>query len=103
MSASKMTGREAIEWFLDEHGYFTADEVSKATGVPRQHVAAASFKMRRSGEITLLERRWRVGIYAWADEGEDRKISRDGVNTIFSECRSSAAMRRVLSIYGVMA
>lgn len=98
-----MTGREAIESFLDERGYFTAAEVSSRYGVPLQQVTAASFKMRRNGEITLLERRWRVGIYAWADEGEDRKISRDGVNTIFSECRSSAAMRRVLSIYGVMA
>lgn len=98
-----MTGREAIESFLDERGYFTAAEVSSQYGVPLRQVTAASFKMRRNGEITLLERRWRVGIYAWADDGEDRKISQDGVNTIFSECRSSAAMRRVLSIYGVMA
>lgn len=95
-----MTGREAIEWFLDEHGYFTADEVSTASGVSRQQVMAASFKMRRSGEITLLERRWRIGVYAWAEDEEGRQVSRDGVNTIFQECRQSDAMRRVLAVYG---
>ncbi|MBC1188486.1 hypothetical protein HII27_22615 [Kluyvera sp. SCKS090646] len=94
-----MTAREAIESFLDEHGYFTAAEVAARYGIPLQFVTATSFKMRRRGEITLLERRWRVGVYAWAED-DGKPISRDGVNTIFQECLQSEAMRRVLSVYG---
>lgn len=95
-----MTAREAIESFLDEHGYFTAGEVAARYGIPLQFVTATSFKMRNRGEITLIERRWRVGVYAWADDDDGRPISRDGVNTIFQECRQSDAMRRVLAVYG---
>lgn len=95
-----MTAREAIESFLDEHGYFTAAEVAARYDIPLQFVTATSFKMRRRGEITLLERRWRVGVYAWADDDDGRPISRDGVNTIFQECLQSESMRRVLTVYG---
>lgn len=95
-----MTAREAIESFLDEHGYFTAAEVSTASGLGLQKITAASFKMRKSGEIILQERQWRVGVYVLADDDRERPVSRDGINTIFSECLASDAMKRVLSIYG---
>lgn len=41
-----MTGREAIEWYLECYGSFTAELVCEATGVSRSQIAAASFKMR---------------------------------------------------------
>lgn len=51
-----MTGREAIEWYLEGYGSFTAELVCEATGVSRSQVLAGSFKMRQNGEIVLRER-----------------------------------------------
>ena len=95
-----MTAREAIEAFLEEHGYFTAAEVSEFSGLKLQKITAASSKMRSSGEIILKERIWRVGVYVSADDYDQLPVSRSGINTIFQECRSSDAMKRVLSVYG---
>lgn len=95
-----MTGREAIEWYLECYGSFTAELVCEATGVSRSQIAAASFKMRERGEIVLLERNWRTHVYVAGEDDDDKPINRDGENTIFSECLASDAMKRVLTVYG---
>ena len=95
-----MTGKEAIEWYLDEYGFFTSELVCAATGVSRAKVSAASMEMRANGEIVLKERNWRTMIYVATEDDEGQPINRDGENVIFDECRNSPAMRRVLSVYG---
>ncbi|UYM55278.1 protein ren [Leclercia adecarboxylata] len=96
----KMTGREAIEWYLDTHGSFNAADVVRALGVTRKQVDQASNKMRENGEIVLKQKAWRCNTYVYAEDDEGQPISRDGINTIFQECRKSPAMRRVLAVYG---
>lgn len=100
MSAKSMTGREAIEWYLEGYGSFTAELVCEATGVSRSQVLAASFKMRQNGEIVLRERNWRTNVYVAAEDDEGKPINREGENTIFQECRNSAAMKRLLMVWG---
>ncbi|MBT1882984.1 protein ren [Enterobacter mori] len=95
-----MTGREAIEWYLEQYGSFTAELVSTATGVSRTQVQSASYRMRANGEIILRERNWRTMVYVAAEDDEGAPNNRDGENTIFQECRNSAAMKRVLMVWG---
>lgn len=96
----KMTGREAVEWYLDTHGSFTAELVSAATGASRSQICGAVHKMRLEGAIILKERNWRTMVYVAAEDDEGQPINRDGVNTIFQECRNSPAMKRVLMVWG---
>lgn len=95
-----MTGREAIEWYLECYGSFTAELVCQSTGVSRSQVMAASHKMRKNGEIILRERNWRTNVYIPADDEEGKPVSRDGVNTIFQECRQNWQGYRIHKIFG---
>ncbi|WP_227136703.1 hypothetical protein [Kosakonia radicincitans] len=96
-----MTGKEAIEWYLNEYGYFTCDLVADATGVRKSAIQAASHKMRLAGEIMLENRVWRSNYYVPAPEEDEQKpADRSGVNTIFDECRRNWTGYRVHKIFG---
>ena len=98
-----MTGREAIEWYLSEYGFFTCELVAEATGVKPSAIRGASHKMRVAGEIMLDKRVWRSNFYVPAinaDDEEDKPIDRSGVNTIFDECRRNWSGYRIHKIFG---
>ncbi|SCC65616.1 hypothetical protein [Kosakonia oryziphila] len=96
-----MTGKEAIEWYLKEYGYFTCELVAESTGVKKTAIQGAAHKMRAAGEIMLDKRVWRSNFYVPApEEDEDKPIDRSGVNTIFDECRHNWQGYQVHKIFG---
>ncbi|KXL69262.1 protein ren, partial [Escherichia coli] len=56
-------------------------------------------KMEREGIVVMEGEGWRKVYYRFATKEErEGKMS---TNLIFKECRQSAAMKRVLAVYGV--
>ncbi|EFL0542410.1 hypothetical protein, partial [Escherichia coli] len=59
----------------------------------------AAAKMARAGLLVIEGKVWRTVYYRFATKEErEGKMS---TNLIFKECRQSAAMKRVLAVYGV--
>lgn len=59
-----MTGREAIEQYMDQYGVFTCELVADAYGLKRSVTSGASHKMRQNSEIALDRQVWRTNSYA---------------------------------------
>lgn len=96
-----MTARQAILEYLKTHRSFNSTDVAAFHGSSRSCISQATNTLFRKGVIVVESKLWRTVYYRLATD--DEKSGRVSTNLIFSECRSSAAMRRVLSIYGVMA
>ncbi|MEN0581592.1 protein ren [Phytobacter palmae] len=91
-----MSAKTAIKKYLANHATFTSAEVSAATGISTKTLCSAAFHMCRAGELVIDSRNWRTVTYRATTD-----FDRMNKNFIFEECRSSAAMQRVLSVYGV--
>ena len=79
-----MTGKEVILHYLKTHRTFCAPDVAE---------------MARAGLLVIEGKVWRTVYYRFATKEErEGKMS---TNLIFKECRQSAAMKRVLAVYGV--
>ena len=82
-----MTGKEAIIHYLGTHKSFCAQDVAAVTGATVTRILVVDGKV------------WRTVYYRFATREErEGKMS---TNLIFKECRQSAAMKRVLAVYGV--
>lgn len=97
-----MTGKEAIEWYLGQYGYFICELVVEATGVKKTAIQGALHKMRLAGEIMVDRRVWRTCFYVpvEVDDKEAKPVNHSGVNTIFDECRRNWQGYQVHKIFG---
>lgn len=94
-----MTGKEAILHYLKTHRTFCAPDVAAATGATVTSINQAAAKMARADLLVIEGKVWRTVYYRFATREErEGKVS---TNLIFKECRQSAAMKRVLAVYGV--
>lgn len=66
-----MTGREAILSCLEKYGHFTAGMAIQESGLTKNQITTASFKMRRDGEIKFSERKGKTIVYVACDEDDD--------------------------------
>ncbi|EEW7518715.1 protein ren [Escherichia coli] len=93
-----MTGKEAIIHYLETHKSFCTPDVAATTGVTLTSINQAAAKMARAGILVIDGKVWRTVYYRFATREEwEGKVS---TNLIFKECRQSAAMKRVLAVYG---
>ena len=93
-----MTGKEAIIHYLEMHKSFCTPDVAATTGVTLTSINQAAAKMARAGILVIDGKVWRTVYYRFATREErEGKVS---TNLIFKECRQSAAMKRVLAVYG---
>lgn len=66
-----MTGREAILSCLEKYGHFTAGMAIQQSGLTKNQITTASFKMRRDGEIKFSERKGKTIVYVACDDDDD--------------------------------
>ncbi|WP_258868369.1 hypothetical protein [Enterobacter hormaechei] len=66
-----MTGREAILSCLEKYGHFTAGMAIQESGLTKNQITTASFKMRRDGEIKFSERKGKTIVYVACDDDDD--------------------------------
>ena len=66
-----MTGREAILSCLEKYGHFTAGMAIRESGLTKNQITTASFKMRRDGEIKFSERKGKTIVYVACDDDDD--------------------------------
>lgn len=66
-----MTGREAILACLEKYGHFTAGMAIQESGLTKNQITTASFKMRRDGEIKVRERKGKTIVYVACDDDDD--------------------------------
>lgn len=65
-----MTGREAILACLEKYGHFTAGMAIQESGLTKNQITTASFKMRRDGEIKVMERKGKTIVYVACDDDD---------------------------------
>lgn len=95
-----MTGKEAIIHYTGMYKSFCAPDVAAVTGATVTSINQAAAKMARAGILVIDGKVWRTVYYRFATvEEREGKV---GTNLIFKECRQSAAMKRVLAVYGDM-
>lgn len=66
-----MTGREAILSCMEKYGHFTAGMAIQESGLTKNQITTASFKMRRDGEIKFRERKGKTIVYVACDDDDD--------------------------------
>lgn len=93
-----MKGKEAIFHYLETHKSFCSVDVAEATGVSQTSVNQAASALWKEGKLVVIGKVWRTVHYRLAND--DEKTGRVSTNRIFSECRNSEAMKRVLAVYG---
>ncbi|EAS2833710.1 protein ren [Salmonella enterica] len=95
-----MTGKEAILNYLQNNSSFTTSDVARESGCVRSRVSNAAGVMFRKGELTSVKNGDGTVTY-FIRPGQDFVLSTDC--SIFEQCRKSAAMKRVLVVWGVLA
>lgn len=98
-----MTGKQAIFNYLKTHKTFTSKEVSAASGLTINCITKNAVDLADARLLVRISKVWRTVTYRLATPEEQAGTARSCTNMIFSECRNSAAMKRVLSVYGVRA
>lgn len=101
-----MKARNVILNHLKDHSSFTCSELAEKCGLKRNTIAHAAHKLFDAGELHIKVRRRSGIVYQLPGEDEpllingevERLSPRD--NTIFSECRNSPHMQRLLFVYG---
>ncbi|HAY4547324.1 TPA: protein ren [Escherichia coli] len=73
---------------------------ARLTGATVTSINQAAAKMARAGILVIDGKVWRTVYYRFATREE--REGKVGTNLIFKECRQSAAMKRVLAVYGDM-
>lgn len=76
-----MTGREAILSCLEKYGHFTAGMAIQESGLTKNQITTASFKMRRDGEIKFSERKGKTIVYVACDDDDDTPQEIKPMNT----------------------
>ncbi|MFR3742005.1 MAG: hypothetical protein ACLTYF_22555 [Escherichia sp.] len=76
-----MTGREAILSCLEKYGHFTAGMAIQESGLTKNQVTTASFKMRRDGEIKFSERKGKTIVYVACEDDDGPPLEIKPMNT----------------------
>lgn len=95
-----MTGKQAIFNYLKTHKTFTSKEVSAASGLTINCITKNAVDLADARLLVRISKVWRTVTYRLATPEEQAGTARSCTNMIFSECRQSPAMRRVLAFYG---
>ncbi|EPK6501874.1 hypothetical protein RFC90_003814 [Klebsiella aerogenes] len=90
-----MSTRELILQYLESAECFTVEILAQKTGLKRDTLSSMARKMVRAGELVSASREGNWLVYSRKKESLTR-----GGNTIFSECRHSPYMQRVLFVHG---
>ncbi|UXY09007.1 protein ren [Kosakonia sp. ML.JS2a] len=91
-----MTGREAILEYLKTHDDFSPMEVVKTCGFTLNCISTNARKMVDGKELYVSSRKWRTIRYkARKSEGKP-----EDEYDIFSQCKASPVMKRMLAFYG---
>ncbi|HHE7833215.1 TPA: protein ren [Enterobacter asburiae] len=95
-----MKGKQAILRYLETHRTFTAKEVAAECGMTINCITKNAIDLERSRKIVRVSKVWRTVTYRLATPEEQAGTARNCTNGIFQECRNSAVMKRILSVYG---
>ncbi|HCI6737380.1 TPA: hypothetical protein NPP51_003397 [Klebsiella quasipneumoniae subsp. quasipneumoniae] len=90
-----MSTRELILQYLESNESFTVEALAQCTGLKRDTLSSMARKMVRAGELESTARAGNWLVYS----RQAYLLTREG-NTIFSECRQSPYMQRVLFVHG---
>ncbi len=85
---------------LRTHGTLRAVDIARFLGVPYNTLSGQLSTMVTRGQV-IRTRNMGKSFYSLAPGVELPQESATAGNGIFAECRNSAAMQRVLSVYGV--
>lgn len=95
-----MKGKQAILRYLETHRYFTAKDVATECGMTINCITKNAIDLERARNIVRVSKVWRTVTYRLATPEEQDGTARNCTNGIFQECRNSAAMKRVLMVWG---
>lgn len=95
-----MKGKQAILRYLETHRTFTAKDVAAECGMTINCITKNALELEKILKIVRVSKIWRTVTYRLATPEEQAGTVRSSTNGIFNECRNSAAMQRVLAVYG---
>lgn len=95
-----MKGKQAILRYLETHRTFTAKDVATECGMTINCITKNAIDLERARKIVRVSKVWRTVTYRLATPEEQDGTARSCTNGIFQECRNSAAMKRVLMVWG---
>ena len=95
-----MKGKQAILRYLETHRTFTAKDVATECGMTINCITKNAIDLEKSRKIILVSKVWRTVTYRLATPEEQAGTALSCTNGIFQECRNSAAMKRVLMVWG---
>ncbi|WP_414149145.1 protein ren [Enterobacter sp. BNK-14] len=95
-----MKGKQAILRYLETHRTFTAKEVAAECGMTINCITKNAIDLEKTGKIVRVSKVWRTVNYRLATPEEQAGTARSCTNGIFKEFRNSAAMKRVLMVWG---
>lgn len=95
-----MKGKHAILRYLETHRTFTAKDVAAECGMTINCITKNAIELERANRLVRISKVWRTVTYRLATPEELAGTARNSTNGIFNECRNSAAMKRVLAVYG---
>lgn len=89
---NKAQARKIESWILNQIAIRGASNVAKALGMDKSGITR--------WKESMLSKVWRTVTYRLATLEEQDGTARSCTNGIFQECRNSAAMKRVLMVWG---
>lgn len=89
------TKTEIRKYLAAGHDTFTTKQIAAITGLPIKTISTTANQMCKSGELVVESRAWRQTVYRSSGAAVQKK------NSIIEDCRNSAAMQRILTVYGV--
>ncbi|EMM2360079.1 TPA: protein ren [Citrobacter freundii] len=95
-----MKGKQAILRYLETHRTFTAKDVAAECGMTINCITKNALELEKVNKLVRISKVWRTVTYRLATPEEQSVTARSCTNGIFNECRNSAAMKRVLMVWG---
>ncbi|MBM2952852.1 protein ren [Escherichia coli] len=95
-----MKGKQAILRYLETHRTFTAKDVAAECGMTINCITKNALELEKANKLVRISKVWRTVTYRLATPEEQSGTALSCTNGIFQECRNSAAMKRVLMVWG---
>ncbi|HCJ7746549.1 TPA: protein ren [Citrobacter freundii] len=95
-----MKGKQEILRYLETHRTFTAKDVATECGMTINCITKNALELEKVNKLVRISKVWRTVTYRLATPEEQSGTARSCSNGIFNECRNSAAMKRVLMVWG---
>ena len=95
-----MKGKQEILRYLETHRTFTAKDVATECGMTINCITKNALELEKVNKLVRISKVWRTVTYRLATPEEQSGTARSCSNGIFDECRNSAAMKRVLMVWG---